>query len=172
MSLPATEPVAVTLISVAGMALTQGALDDDFLHVAGALINLAHAHVAVDALQREIAHVAVAAQGLNGGAAHLLGHLAGEQLGHRRFFQARATRIAQRSRVPDQLPRRFQISSALRKPEAHRLVVEDGRAKALAEGSCHGGQVAGWRAPGSNPIICSPSHIPGLVPGATHRLRV
>ena len=42
------------------------ALDDDFLHVAGALVDLAHAHVAVDALHREVAH-AVAAQGLDGG---------------------------------------------------------------------------------------------------------
>src|SRR5690606_13786116 len=51
------------------------------LHVAGALVDLAHAHVPVDALDREVLEIAVAAEGLDGRRADLLGHFRGEQLG-------------------------------------------------------------------------------------------
>ena len=60
------------------------------LHVARPLINLAHAHIAVNALQGEVVYAGVAAQGLDGGAADFFGHFAGEQLGHGGFFQAGA----------------------------------------------------------------------------------
>ena len=46
--------------------LRQGPADQDLLHLRGALVDLAHAHVAVDALHREVAHVAVAAVHLDG----------------------------------------------------------------------------------------------------------
>ena len=36
-------------------------LDDDFLNVAGAFINLAHTHIAVDALDRKVTHITIAA---------------------------------------------------------------------------------------------------------------
>src|SRR4051812_33036755 len=51
-------------------------LDDDLLHVRCAFVDLADAHVAVDALHRKIVDVAVAAQGLDGGAADGLGGFA------------------------------------------------------------------------------------------------
>ena len=41
-------------------SLLQRALDDDFLDVAGAFIDLTHTHIAVNALDREVAHIAVA----------------------------------------------------------------------------------------------------------------
>src|SRR5450830_1281593 len=75
-------------VFISGRTSGQCPLNDDFLHVGGAFINLAHPHVAVNALDGEVAHIAVAAQGLDGGAADFLGHLAGEQLGHGGFFQA------------------------------------------------------------------------------------
>ena len=42
-------------------ASSQCALDDDFLHVAGALVNLADAHIAVNAFNRKVADIAIAA---------------------------------------------------------------------------------------------------------------
>ena len=114
------------------MPLRQRALDDDLLHVARAFVDLAHAHVAVDAFDREVAHHAVAAQRLDGGAADFFGHFAGKQLGHGGFFQAGAACIAQRGGMPDELACGFELRGAVGQPETHGLVVEDGGAKALA----------------------------------------
>ena len=69
---------------------------------------------------------------LDGLGADLFGHFAGKQLGHGRLFQARAARIAQAGRVPNQLARRFELRGAIGQTETHRLVVEDGGAKAFA----------------------------------------
>src|SRR3989344_1423858 len=110
----------------------QRALDDDLLHVARAFVYLAHTHVAVDALHREVVHHAVAAQRLDGGAAHALGHFAGKQLGHGGLLQARAACVAQPGGVPDELARGFDLRGAVGQAKAHGLVVEDGGAKALA----------------------------------------
>ena len=97
-----------------------------------AFVDLAHAHVAVDALDREVADVAVAAEHLDRGAADALGHLAGEQLGHRRFLQARLAGVRSARRVPDQLARRLDLRRHVGEPELHRLVLEDRLAEALA----------------------------------------
>src|SRR5688572_13928269 len=67
------------------------AADQDLLDVAGALVDLADAHVAVDAFHRKVAHVAVAAVDLDRVRAYPLSHLGGEELGHRRFLEARAS---------------------------------------------------------------------------------
>ena len=47
---------------------SQGPLNDDFLHIAGAFVNLAHAHITVNSFNRKVTHHTVATQGLNGGA--------------------------------------------------------------------------------------------------------
>ena len=93
---------------------------------------MAHAHIAVNALHWEVIHHAVAAQRLDGGAAHALGHFAGKQLGHGRFLQAGQAGIAQAGRVPNQLARRLKLRGAVGQAKAHGLVVKDGLAKALA----------------------------------------
>src|SRR5437868_14993760 len=66
----------------------QGALDQQLLDVRSALVDLAHADVAIDALERKIVDVAIAAQRLDRRAADALGHLAGEQLGPRGLLEA------------------------------------------------------------------------------------
>jgi hypothetical protein len=88
--------------------------DQDLLHLGGAFVDLADAHVAVDALDREVADVAVAAEDLDGRRAHALGHLAGEELGHRRFLQAGAAGVLQAGGVPDQLARGLDLRGACR----------------------------------------------------------
>src|SRR5262249_10296465 len=69
-----------------GETSRQRAPDQDLLHFACAFVDLAHAHVAVDALDREVAHVAVTAEHLDRRRADALGHLARVELGHRRFL--------------------------------------------------------------------------------------
>src|SRR5690606_28689461 len=55
----------------------QGAPDQDALDVARTLVDLAHAHVAVDAFDGEVRDIAVAAEGLDRVRADALGHLRG-----------------------------------------------------------------------------------------------
>src|SRR5262249_51641092 len=88
---------------------SQCSADEDFLYLARALVNLAHAHVAVDALDRKVARVAVAAEDLDRRRAHALRHLAREQLGHRGLLQARQPRVLQARRVVDELARRLDL---------------------------------------------------------------
>ena len=78
-------------------------LNNDLLHVARAFVDLADAHVAVDALYGEVAHIAVAAQGLDGGATNFFGHFAGKEFGHGRLFQTGSPGIAQACSMPDEL---------------------------------------------------------------------
>src|SRR5690349_7827369 len=63
----------------AGAAPSQGegAPDEDLLHLGRAFVDLAHADVAVDALDREVGRVAVAPEHLDRRRADVLGHLAG-----------------------------------------------------------------------------------------------
>ena len=81
---------------------------------------------------REVLDVAVAAQGLDGGAADLLGHLAGKQLGHGGFLQAGAAGVAQGGGVPGELARGFDLGRALGQAKTDGLVLEDRLAEALA----------------------------------------
>src|SRR6266705_4209727 len=78
----------------------EGAADDHSLDVARAFVDLAYAHVAIDALDGKIGDVAIATVNLDGRRADALGHLGCEELGHRRFDKTRLTRVAQRCRVP------------------------------------------------------------------------
>src|SRR5215831_3246487 len=65
------------------------ALRDDLLHdLGGARGDGPQTHVAEEALHGKLAHVAVAAVELYGLIGDAVGHLAGEQLGHRHFDDA------------------------------------------------------------------------------------
>ena len=114
------------------LKLRQCSGDDDFLHVAGALINLADPHIAVDPLHRKIADITITAQGLDRHAADLFSHFTGKQLGHGGFFQAGTACIAQSGSMPDQLPCGFNLRCAIGQSEANSLVVENGLPKTLA----------------------------------------
>ena len=108
------------------------ALDDDFLNIAGAFVDLAHAHVTVNALERKVFDVTVATQRLDGGAADELGCLAGKELGHGGFFQAGPTGVAQGGCVPGELACGFELCGAVGQAKTHRLVAEQGLTKAFA----------------------------------------
>src|SRR3954467_8170103 len=75
------------------------ARDDQPLNIAGALVDLAHPHIAIDPLDREIGEIAIAAVDLDRVGGDALSHLGGEQLGHRRFLQAGLAGVAARRRV-------------------------------------------------------------------------
>src|SRR6185312_17237084 len=79
--------------------------DHEPLDVARAFVDLADAHVAVNALDRKIGDVAIAAVNLKRIGTHALGHLGCEELRHRRFLETGLTRIAQGRRVPYRLAR-------------------------------------------------------------------
>src|SRR6516162_402536 len=82
--------------------------DDEALDVAGALVDLADPHIAVDALDRETGDIAVAAMDLDRVGGDPLGHLGGEELGHRRLLDAGLRhRAAPRLRARGRAPRRF-----------------------------------------------------------------
>ena len=108
------------------------AADDHALDVARSLVDLRHAHVAVDALDREIADVAVAAVDLDGIRTHALGHFRGEQFRHRGFLEAGLAGVAQAGGVQHHLPRHFGLRGHVGKPEVHRLMFDDGLAEADA----------------------------------------
>src|SRR3546814_700703 len=57
--------------------------DDDTLHVAGSLRDLADAHIAVDPLDGIVRHIAVTAMDLYGIGTDAFGHLRRKELGHR-----------------------------------------------------------------------------------------
>src|SRR3954462_13329248 len=97
------------LMALIGSLLLQGAPDHHALDVARAFVDLRHAHVAPVALDREVRHVAVAAVDLHRVRAHLLRHLGGEELRHRRFLDARPARVAQARGMQVELPRGFHL---------------------------------------------------------------
>src|SRR5690606_19197175 len=87
-------------LAEASAALSQNrSCDDHPLDVARAFVDLADAHIPIDALDREIRDVTVAAMQLDRVGAHPLGHFGGEELRHRRFLQRRQSSIAQRGRM-------------------------------------------------------------------------
>src|SRR5690606_28085018 len=83
--------------------LRQRPRDHHALDIRGALVDLADADVAVDALDREIGEIAVAAMDLDGVGTDAFGHLAGEQLGHRRLLEAGLAGVAQAGGVQHQM---------------------------------------------------------------------
>src|SRR4051812_29960124 len=74
---------------------------DQALNIAAALVDLAHPHIAIEPLDREIGEIAIAAMDLDRVRGDALGHLGGEQLGHRRLLQAGFAGVATRRRIED-----------------------------------------------------------------------
>src|SRR5205085_4975747 len=106
--------------------------DDQALDVAGALVNLADPHVAVDALDREIGEIAVAAMDLDRVRGNALGHLRAEQFRHRRLGEARLAGIALRSRVEHEAAGRGDLRRHVREAKGDGLMRDDLLAESLA----------------------------------------
>src|SRR2546421_2464012 len=106
--------------------------DDQALDVAGALVDLADADIAVDPLDRKIGQITVSAMDLDGIGGNPFGHLRGEQFGHRRLGQAGLAGIAPGRRVEHKPARRGDLRRHVGEAERHRLVPDDLSAEALA----------------------------------------
>ena len=137
-------------------------MNNNFLHVRSPLVDLTNTHIAVNALNREVAHIAVAAQGLDGGAANFFSHFTRKQLGHGSLLEARQARIAQACGMPDQLPGSFNFCRALGQPKADCLMVDDGDTKTLALFgivTCH--MADGLGVDGMNPPLVKTDYVLG-----------
>src|SRR5258706_11383456 len=108
-----------------GSSRGERAADDQPLDVARTLVDLAAAQVEIDALDGEVGDVTVAAVNLDRSRAHALGHLGGEELGHRCFLEARLSRIAQARRVPDHLSRDLDLGCHVGESEGDRLMLDE-----------------------------------------------
>src|SRR5215475_395096 len=99
-------------------------LGDDLLHdLGGAGGDCPQAHVTEEALHRELAHVAVAAMELHRLVGDAVGHLGGEELGHRDLGDAvRPSRI-ERGRVIQETARGLDLRGHLRHAMAQRLLL-------------------------------------------------
>src|SRR6478672_9101664 len=105
--------------------------DHQTLDVAGALVDLADAHVAIDALDREVGHISIAAMDLDRVRAHALGHFRREKLRHRGLLEARQARVSQARRMPGELPGGFDLGSHVGEPKTDRLMLDDRLAEAF-----------------------------------------
>jgi len=116
----------------AGVRYASARPDQQALDVAGAFVDLADTHVAVDALDREVGHVAVAAVDLDRVRADALGISEANSLAIAASFRQGwpASRSAAACRTRARAASICVAMSASRK--VHRLVVEDRRAEALA----------------------------------------
>src|SRR5438876_7592857 len=114
-----------------GSSRGERAADDQPLDVARAFVDLADANVAIDALDREVGDVTVAAVNLDRSRAHALGHLGGEELGHRGFLEAWLSRVAQARRVPHHLPRDLDLGGHVGESEGDRLMLDERLAEGL-----------------------------------------
>src|ERR1700730_11021851 len=128
---------------IAGSVLGDVAGDDEALDVAGALVDLAHPDVAVDALDREIGDIAVAAMDLDRVRGDALGHLGGEELGHRGLFDAGLTGIAPCRGVENEAARRGDLRRHIGEAEGHRLLLDDRLAEGLALAGVGEGRLVG-----------------------------
>src|SRR3954471_6669890 len=124
--------VLMARLSGRSRTLTEGASYHHALDVVRAFVDLRHAHVAPQALDREVGDVAVAAVDLDGVRADALGHLGCKQLRHRRFADARLALVAQPCCVQIELARCFDLGRHVGAAKADRLVLEDRLANALA----------------------------------------
>src|SRR4051794_12571700 len=122
--------VAIPARSNSGFGNLAG--DDQALDVAGALVDLADADIAVDPLDREIGEIPVAAMDLDGVGSDPLVHFRGEQFGHRRLGQAGLAGIAPGRRVEHQPARRGDLGRHIGEAERHRLMRDDLLAEGLA----------------------------------------
>src|SRR3990172_11445055 len=69
-------------VAISSLSAQQAPGDDEAHDLVRALENLVHAHVAYEALDREVLQVAIAAVELERGIAHREAHVGGEALGH------------------------------------------------------------------------------------------
>src|SRR5690349_23253335 len=67
--------------------LHERAADHEPLYLARPFVDLAHAHIAINPLDRKIADITVTAMNLQRRRAHALGHLGRKQLRHRRLLE-------------------------------------------------------------------------------------
>src|SRR5690606_13728669 len=108
------------------------------LNLARALVDLGDLRVAVVALGRILAHVAVPTEDLHGVLRYLVGDLRGHQLAHRRLGRVPlAGRLEPRGPVGQQ-PGRVDLGRHVGEHEADRLMVGDRLAKGLALGRVAG----------------------------------
>src|SRR5690606_24262209 len=120
-------PPSVRLLSGAG----QSAADHQPLDVAGALVNLADPDIAIDALDRKVGEITVAAMNLDGVRAYAFGHFRRKQFGHAGLFQTGTAGILQSRGVQHHLPAGLDAGSHVSQPEGDGLMVDDGRAEGL-----------------------------------------
>ena len=112
--------------------LSQRSANQNFLHIARAFVDLAHAHIAINALDGEVAYVAVAAVDLDSIGANFFGHLAGKELGHGGFFEAGFACVFEAGGVMRQSASSFNLRGHIGEFELHGLVLKNRLAKALA----------------------------------------
>src|ERR1700741_1959735 len=119
----------------------QRTADDQSLDVVRALVDLGHAHVAPQALDREVRDVAVAAVDLDRVRADRFRHLGSEQLRHRGFLQAGLAGVAQPRGMQVELARGLDLGGHVGEAEVHRLVLDQVLAHALALARVGGGSL-------------------------------
>src|SRR5690349_275701 len=110
----------------------QVAANDHALDIARALVDLRHAHVAPETLDREVADVTVAAVDLDRVGADPFRHFGGEELRHGRLADAGLAFGAKLRRVQVQLAGGFDLRRHVRKAKVDRLVFDQRLAHALA----------------------------------------
>src|SRR4051812_14215178 len=110
------------------------AADHQALDVVRPFVDLGDAHVAPQALDWEVRHVAVAAVDLDCIGADFLRHFRGEELRHRGFLDARSSGVAQARGVQIKLSRRFHLRRHIGEAEVDCLVLDQRLAHALAFG--------------------------------------
>src|SRR5437867_5046403 len=101
------------------------ARDDKSLDVRSAFIDLAHANVAVDAFDREIADITIATVDLDRVRTHALGDRRGEQLRHRSLFETGTRGVLQLGRMKRQLPGGYDARGRDGNAEGHGLMFAD-----------------------------------------------
>src|SRR3982750_3073195 len=113
------------VIAPSFMSAKERATDDQSLDVARAFVDLAHAHVPIDTLNREVRNITVAAVDLDGVGGDFLCHLRGKELRHRRFLEARLAGVTERRRVPDHLPGDVDLRRHVSEAKGDRLMFGD-----------------------------------------------
>src|SRR6266571_4070600 len=116
---PGSEPATLRR---PGSAPGDLARDQQALDVTGALVDLAHPHVAIDPLDREIGEVAIAAMDLDRVRDDTLGHLGSKQFGHRRLLEARFAIVAPLGGVEDESARGGKLRRHVGEAERDRLM--------------------------------------------------
>ena len=116
-------PSAAWLAVVSSAAQRAG--DDQVLDLVGALADLEHLGVAVEAGDRRLEHVPEAAVDLDGLRRRPGRHAAGLQLGHRRLLLERLAGVAQGGGAVGEPPRRLELGGDVGQLELHGLELRD-----------------------------------------------